>query len=296
MNENESQIDLYALRLLRLVADHRGFTAAAKEAGISQSALTRQVQGLEDRLGLKVFERTTRSVSLTEAGAVFLRETEALPHILEGALRRVREEYLEAPREVKIGLSMGLALAHIPGIFHKEQQGHLGKRIYLTQFSDQEILEQVSRSELDLGIVARPNKLPKLVRVSHEMEDEFCLIAPADVVEEKNFKKWVATQMWILPPRGSWARELIEGWAKRHHLKLNGNLELENFDLINEFVALGFGVALVPRRSLTSLMRKHRVSRLPLPHKLSRQLIAVVPKHGTTPDYVREFVSGILFS
>jgi len=243
MNENESQIDLYALRLLRLVADHRGFTAAAKEAGISQSALTRQVQGLEDRLGLKVFERTTRSVSLTEAGAVFLRETEALPHILEGALRRVREEYLEAPREVKIGLSMGLALAHIPGIFHKEQQGHLGERIYLTQFSDQEILEQVSRS-----------------------------------------------------PRGSWARELIEGWAKRHHLKLNGNLELENFDLINEFVALGFGVALVPRRSLTSLMRKHRVSRLPLPHKLSRQLIAVVPKHGTTPDYVREFVSGILFS
>ncbi len=289
-------IDLYALRLLRLVSEHRGFTSAAKEAGISQSALTRQVQGLEERLGLKVFERTTRSVKLTEAGAVFLRETEALPHILEGALRRVREEYLDAPREVKIGLSLGLALAHIPGIFHSEQKGLLGKRVRLTQFSDQEILEQVSRSELDLGIIDRPKKLPEQVRVSHEMEDEFCLIGFAGSVVEKNFDEWGVAQTWILPPVGSSSRALIDQWAKQQNLRLNGNLELENFDLINEFVALGFGVALVPRRSLTSLMRRHRVSRLPMPLRLSRQLIAVVPKHGTTPEYVSEFVSGILFS
>ena len=296
MNETSSQIDLYALSLLRLVARHRSFTAASKEAGISQSALTRQVQGLEERLGVKVFERTTRLVKLTEAGAVFLRETEALPHILEGAVRRVREEYLGAAREVKVGLSQGLALAHIPGIFHSGQKDHLGQRVRISQSSDDELLQQVAQNELDLGIISRPQKVPDSILIRHEMEDEFCLIAPEGIPVDGSFAQWAKSKSWILPPAASISRELIDGWAKSQKLTLRGSLELENIDLTNEFVALGFGVAFVPRRSLTSLMRKHRIQRVPIPKKLSRQLVAIVPKHGTVPEHVSEFVDGILFS
>src|SRR5687767_11621900 len=86
-------IDLHSLYLLRLVAKFRGFTAASKACGLSQSALTRQVQAIEARLGIKVFDRTTRIVAITEPGAVLLRETEAIPNILAGAMRRIREDY-----------------------------------------------------------------------------------------------------------------------------------------------------------------------------------------------------------
>ncbi|MES2660212.1 MAG: LysR family transcriptional regulator [Verrucomicrobiota bacterium] len=55
---SESDIDLYSLHLLRMVAKFRGFTAASKACGLSQSALTRQVQSIESRLGIKVFDRT----------------------------------------------------------------------------------------------------------------------------------------------------------------------------------------------------------------------------------------------
>ncbi len=89
---SDPAIDLHALHLLRSVAKFRGFTAAAKACGLSQSALTRQVQAIEARLGIKVFERTTRSVTVTEPGAVLLRETAAIPNILSGAMRRIRED------------------------------------------------------------------------------------------------------------------------------------------------------------------------------------------------------------
>ena len=75
-------VDLYSLQLIRLVAEHRSFSAAAKEAGISQSALSRQIANAELRLELKLFERTTRQVRITEAGAILLRETAAIPNLL----------------------------------------------------------------------------------------------------------------------------------------------------------------------------------------------------------------------
>ena len=60
--------DLYELSLFHLVVKHRSFTQAAAVAGLTQSAITRQMQGLESSLGLNLLERTTRSVRATAAG------------------------------------------------------------------------------------------------------------------------------------------------------------------------------------------------------------------------------------
>ena len=60
--------DLYELYLFHLVVKHRSFTKAAGLAGLTQSAITRQMQGIESALGVDLLERTTRSVRLTAAG------------------------------------------------------------------------------------------------------------------------------------------------------------------------------------------------------------------------------------
>src|SRR5258706_16484722 len=65
--------DLYELSLFHLVVKHRSFTKAAEVAGLTQSAITRQMQGIENSLGIDLLERTTRSVQVTEAGAKLFR-------------------------------------------------------------------------------------------------------------------------------------------------------------------------------------------------------------------------------
>lgn len=303
MNNEPSSaaIDLHALHLLRQVARFRGFTAAAQACGISQSALTRQIQAAEAGLGIKLFERTTRSVAITEAGAVFLRETEAIPNILGGAIRRIREDYLDAEREIHVGISRDLSLSHMPGIFHGRRDGATGAKIIVSQPDEVELLEKVGTSALDLGIVTLPGRLAENLKITHSMEDRFCVIAPACTESPKAktmaaFRKWSAARTWLLPLSHSRCRVLIDEWSLVTQVDLSSQTSLENFDLMVQFVAMGMGCALVPQRSLSGFRRKHHIVRIPCPARLSRQLVVVSSKHSRCPEHVSRFVEGILFS
>ncbi|MES2477363.1 MAG: LysR family transcriptional regulator [Verrucomicrobiota bacterium] len=300
--KSEPEIDLYSLHLLRQVAKFRGFTAASKACGLSQSALTRQVQTIEARLGIKVFDRTTRSVTITEPGAVLLRETEAIPNILSGAMRRIREDYLGKRREIRIGISPDLALAHIAGIFHLQQRLQPEVKILVSQPEETALLRQVGSSTLDLGILTHPGDVPLDVEVTHRMADQFVIVASKSDPDMGSlsslplFRKWATTQSWLLPPGKSRSRQLIEDWAAGQKVDLQPVMELEDFDLMIQFVSMGMGVAFIPRRSLSSFRRKRLLEIVHPPMELCRQLIVISPRHSKCPEHVTRFVEGILFS
>jgi len=283
------QIDLYALQLLRLVAEHRNFSAAALEAGISQSALSRQVAKLESRLDLKLFERSTRRVTITEAGAILLRDTAAIPNLLDGALRRLREECLQAPPEIKVALSNELSLAHIPGIFTTLPDG---TKITVSQCPPSDLIKQLSEARFDLGIFAAPQALPESLKITHRMSDRFCLIAPKELAPPSNMKSWINKQRWILPPSESPARNLIQ----QSYRSLKPAMELENFDLMVQFVALEMGCAFVPRRCLSNFKRKSSIQKIKTPKKIQRDLLVATPKHLKASEQVESFIKSILFS
>lgn len=301
MNEL-SEIDLYKLGLLRMVADSRSFTAAAEKVGISQSAITRQIQSMESQLGVKLLERTTRSVTLTEPGAVLLRETEAVPNLLSGVIRRIREEYLDVRKEIRVGISTELTLTHIPGIFHGQERSHPDVRILVSQESDVSLFERVRANGLDLAIVCGVGKSLDQVEVIHTIDDQFWLVAPEGWVipddggSSANWKKWATSQRWLFPSETAATRSLIDGWFASQSLKAKPSMEMDNHDLMVQFVALGMGLAFVPRRALSGFSRRHKVVRVPVPIELCRKLVAVVPRFSTVPEHVRNFVSGILFS
>lgn len=295
------RIDLHGLHLLRLVAQHRGITAAARAAGLSQSALTRQVQGIEASLGVKLFERTTRSLSITEAGAVLLRETEILPGVLEGALRRLREEFLDQPREIRIGFSRSVSLAHLPGLLHGHRRHHPEVKTTVSHLAGSALIEAVSTCQLDLGILCPPAGLPDHVTVTHRIPDRFIILAPRDlpvpeaIREGGVWAEWVSGQSWIVPPARTRSRACIDLWWAGQGLAPAAAMELDSFDMAIQLVALGLGVACVPRRALSSFARKARLQKVPMPKPLTRELVVITPRRTTTPDHVRQFVQNILF-
>lgn len=295
-------IDLYKLELLRLVAELRSFTAAAESAGISQSALSRQIQAIEVQLGVSVLDRTTRRVGITEAGAILLRETEAIPNLVSGALRRIREECGDARKIISVGISTELALAHTPGIFHSQGRSLSEAKIEVSQDTDKILFEKARANELDLAIVCEGGMRLDQVEVMHRMEDRLVIIAPegADLPGEAAslaaLKKWAGTQNWILPTRTTNTRGLVDGWIAKSGWNVSAGMELDNFDLMIQFVALGMGVAFVPRRALSGFPRKHLIGRVEVALKLSRKLVAIRPRFSATPEHVKLFLEGILFS
>lgn len=84
--------DLNDLAAFSLVAEERSFTRAARRLGLTQSALSHAMRGLEQRLGLELLARTTRSVAPTAAGTALLRELNPALEQIEGAIGKARLE------------------------------------------------------------------------------------------------------------------------------------------------------------------------------------------------------------
>src|SRR5436190_23314321 len=103
--------DVYELSLFQLVASTGSFTKAAQRAGLTQSAITRQIQGIESQLGVALFERTTRRVSLTPAGRFLLHRSETIVREAGQTFRQLQEGFAAAPKTISVGDSRSICLA-----------------------------------------------------------------------------------------------------------------------------------------------------------------------------------------
>lgn len=296
-----SALDLPTLHLLRQIAQHGSITTAASAAGLSQSALSRQLQRIEAELGVSLFHRTTRKLQITDAGLALLKDTEAIPVILDNALRRLRENHLDAERVIHVGVSRSLSLAHLPGLLHAQPRKDDGPRICLSHPRGSAALQAVATGKLDLAIMTLPSRLPSTVELTHRMEDRFVIITPEAntlpaAATRPSFAKWARRQSWLFPPQASEVFRVVSSWFTKQNIHLEPSMELDSFDLMVQLVALGMGSAAVPRRALSNFPRKQRIQRIPPHPPLQRELVVATSKTASNPSYLQTFIDHILFS
>jgi DNA-binding transcriptional LysR family regulator len=257
--------DLYELHLFHLVALHRSFTKAAGVAGLTQSAVTRQVQGVEAALGIELFERTTRSVQLTAAGRALWREATRLIGDIDHTLRNLREEFTDAKKEIRVGVSRSVGLAYLPGFFHANLRRlpHVGYR--LSYSPSAEILSDIEANEIDVGVLCPPRRLPRTVQ------------------------NWL-----LLDDRANTGRRL-RAWMAREGCTVEPGMLLPGFDLIINLVALGMGVSFVPARALALYAGKRKLRRLRWPDRFERELVVVIRRHRKVPPHLTQFIENVLF-
>lgn len=294
--------DLYSLHLFQLVVKHRSFTRAAREAGLSQSALTRQMQALEEKLGVELIHRTTRSVEPTEAGRFLATEAVRLAGSVTATLEGLQAAFATAHQHIRVGVSRSMAMAHMPGLFHANQQRHPEVSCTVTYRASTEILTALEASEIDIGVLCPPSPLPGTVEITHRFKDTFVLIASAGLPGLTAASKradrltiWLRQQPWLLIEEASNTGKAVRRWLKRQGLNVTPAMQLDSFDLIINLVSSGMGVAMVPQRALALYRRKHSITRLRLPERLSRDVVVITRRHRRVPAHVAEFVQNILF-
>jgi DNA-binding transcriptional LysR family regulator len=295
--------DLYELQLFHLVVKHRSFTKAAEIAGLTQSAITRQVQGMESRLGVGLLERTTRSVSTTPAGEFLVRESAKLLGDVENSFQRLREEFAGAKKQVRVGVSRSIGLAYLPGFFHANLRRAPNVGCHVSHRPSKDILSALENNELDIGVLCPPARLPHTVRVTHKFEDAFTLIAPTDAAasfgslrnNQKVRSEWMSAQNWLVIEEGSNTGKKLRSWMTKEGWQIEPIMELDNFDLIINLVALGLGIGFVPVRALALYGQKKNLVRLDLRSRFVRELVVVIRKHRKVPQHLDQFVQNILF-
>jgi DNA-binding transcriptional LysR family regulator len=290
------------LHLLHLLARHGSFTRVANDVGLTQSAVTRQIQGVESKVGVALFERTTRKVAVTPAGQFLIEHTRHILGDIDSCLRRLREDFVEGPKQIRLGVSRGISLAYLPGFVFANQRRQPGLNLVVNHEASASILRQLESDELDVGILCPPARLPANLAVTHRFRDAFTLIMPrsaAEVVAKNNsipaMKKTLAAQSWLLINETSNTGSQLRKWMKSHGWDHRSSHEMDNFDLIINLVALGLGSSFVPQRSLALYSRRRQVHRVSLPARFSREIVVLVRKSRSSAPHITRFIENILF-
>lgn len=188
-------MELRHLIYFKTVAENLHFSKAAAQLHISQPPLTRQIKELETELGVLLFNRNNKRVTLTAAGAYFLKESEALIRKLERSKQLVKQIHESVSGEFKIGYISSTSQVELANVLKalKEKYPLLKTRLYEVSTSKQ--IKALEEGKLDVGIMRAPIHSAELTIEPLKL-DKFALVCPTNMSYEVS-AGWLKAQTFI---------------------------------------------------------------------------------------------------
>jgi DNA-binding transcriptional LysR family regulator len=149
-------MELRHLRYFVAVAEELHFSRAAERLHIAQPAISEQVRKLEDELGARLFNRTKRTVSLTEAGAALLVEARRVLQQVETACLATREARDRVANRLRIGYTPASLPVSVPRALHQLGASMKSLETILEAGFDMELIAAVRNDRLDAAIISLP--------------------------------------------------------------------------------------------------------------------------------------------
>lgn len=145
--------DLTRLRYFLSVAEHLSFRKAAETLNIAQPAISRSVKQLEEELGLTLFDRTTRRVTLTKAGKILAADTQQAITLLEKSIRHAQQLSSGKAGEIIVGYSAQTAYGPMADMIISFRNHYQDAVMSLYQMSSHEQIEAIESGKIDIGFM-----------------------------------------------------------------------------------------------------------------------------------------------
>lgn len=238
------------------VAENSSFIAAASQIKTSQPAVTRSIKQVEDMLGVRLFDRSTRSVQITAAGKEFVAVAERMLNDLQITVRSIRGLTELQRGQLIISSIMSVAAGHLPRIVAAFRAEHPGIEIHIADGVHGEVLESVRSGVADLGITY-VDGLPEAVAATPLSREVFVIVLPSDH-ELASRRALSLLNIKDLPlvsfPSNSRTRRAIDMAAAAAGLRLNCMVTVNQFATMLKLVRAGVGIAIAPEGGVASLL------------------------------------------
>ena len=241
-------MDLRQLRYFVAVAETLHFGRAARRLDISQPPLSRQVAAFEEELGVGLFERSTRGVRLTPAGAALLPRARRLLADADTIARGARELARGDVGLLDIGFLAASTYSVLPRLLSTFRRSRPGVRLVLTEATSDRQLVALADGSLDAGVLLPPVTDPALVWQPLVREPLVAALPAGRRWPPRIDLARLAAEPFILFPRpaGASLHDLIVGACERAGFTPRVEQEAVQMPTIVSLVAAGMGVALVP--------------------------------------------------
>jgi LysR family cyn operon transcriptional activator len=235
----DASMDLLHLRSLLAVADHKAITQASRALGLTQPALSRRLQQLEEEMGGRLLERSKKGVALTEAGRLVVSEARLLVERYERLRQAVRAQESLQTGLIRLGGGATAVSFLLPQTIAEFARLHPGVRFEVREQGSRDVEADVRDERLELGIVTMPTRSREF-EVRPLRRDRIVLIASREHPLAKRRRvdvRELAGLELVGFDSESAIRKLIDGALREAGVEMQVQMELRSIAAILEMVA-----------------------------------------------------------
>lgn len=281
-------MDIDQLTYFLRVSELGNFTRAAEELGLSQPALSRSIQRLEEELGQPVLERRTRSVALTDAGALLQARAQQVLAIIEDTKAEIADD--GASGRIRLGAIPTIAPFFLPDLLRQFSLEYPKATMIVQEDTTENLIRRCKQGEIDLAVLALP--IPaKYLEIEEVMDEELFLVLPPDhpLVEKKRIQLAdIEPYPFVLLDEAHCLSDNILTFCRQKSFHPVAVERTSQLAMVQELVSLSHGVSMVPEmarridqsdrriyRSISGLKPKRTIAVISNPYRFQSKLIEV---------------------
>lgn len=291
-----SHLSLRQLRAFLAVAQESSMTRAATRLHLTPSALSMLVRSMEDDLGMRLFERTTRRVVLTDAGKLFLPTVEQVFLQLDSGIASLQQSQRLKASQLRVATSPLLASALFPKVIASFRAQHPQVAVVLMDTLIDSLPDLVRRGEVDMAVCTANSDVADLS--SHLLYvDKLMLVCHVDhPLAQARDVSWssLVDEPLILMRHGSGLRSLVDKTIAKWCKRLQPAYEVSQVATALGLVAEGEGVSILPSYAISRAQAASQalsIATVPLVGPVvAREIVALMPAGAASSVAVDAFI------
>ncbi len=260
-------MNLGQLKIFYLASKMGSLSKAAEELFITQPAVTKGIQRLQEYYEIKLFNRFGKKLVLTDAGSALYKIAEKIFDLEVHAEETIREFLQQKQGHIRIDASESFGAYYLPSIVNPVSKKHPNIRVSVNILPSELVVENVANLNNDIGFISFPIENEKVV-CREILKDHMIFVAPPShpLVKKKHLTYMdLSGQSMIVHEKGSLSYQIANDFLKTNKVDIVIPLELSSNRAIKKAVEDGLGIALVSRNTALGHIQMGRLVVLPFP-------------------------------
>jgi len=243
---------LETLKVFCDIVETRSFSTAASKNFVTQSAVSQQIRMLEQRYGRQLLERTRGNVQLTPAGEVLYQASKDIVDRFQDMEAQLQAASQVVAGTIRVGTVHSIGLYEMAGALKRYMKAYPQVHVALEYSRANKIYEDALKGNVDLGVVAYPQKRPGVVVLPYR-QDRLVLVVPPGhklAAHKRISVRKLVGEAFVGFERDIPTRKETDRILRRYEVEARYAMELDNIETIKRVVEIGRGVAILPEPAL----------------------------------------------